>query len=161
MLSRDYLQLQKVIFDLAKLADETNASFVFFPMSTGMPWDDRITNGMIAGKCKFWKKNLMIFNPLDVQQTLDLISSLDVVISTRLHSSIFSLISEVPFIDLTHHDKNLGFLKTVGLEDNSINYWEFDYKELKDKLNKIERLKEIKNAQLKILESVAKDVCFL
>jgi len=168
MLARDYLNLLKVIWDLAKLMDETPASFVLFPMSTGMPWDDRVTNAMLSSRCKFWKKNFVVYNPLGVQETLDLISSLDVVISSRLHSSIFCLASEVPFIDLTHHDKNRGFLETVGLEDFSVSYWHFDYEETKIKLNDMlssdkyrERMKGIKANQLSQLESASQHVCFL
>ena len=27
-----------------------------------MPWDDRVAHGWIASKCKFWKKNQIVYN---------------------------------------------------------------------------------------------------
>lgn len=134
LLARDFLSLLKTVFDLGRLADETPASFIFFPMCVQLPFDDRITNFMIAGRCKFWRKNLIIHEHLTVQQTLDLISACDVVITSRLHSTIFSVISEVPFIDITHHDKNRNYLESVGLEKWSVSYWSFDYSKIQQLL---------------------------
>lgn len=169
ILARDFNRLIQVIWDLAKLMDNTAASFVLFPMSIQLPYDDRITNSMIAGRCKFWRKNLVIYDQLDVQQTLNLISTFDAVISTRLHTSIFSMISNVPFIDVTHHDKNKGFLETVGLTDWSTSYWNFDYeavyKRLKDLLTNGEsdknRLETISRNQINTLENISSNVHFL
>lgn len=137
MLVRESLVFQKVCQDLARVADSVSASFVFFPMSTGMPHDDRISNGIVASKCKFYKKNLFIADRLSVEETLDLVSSLDVVISTRLHASIFSMVSNVPFIDLVHHDKNKNFLETMGLEEFGMSYWEMRESELKTVLDDV------------------------
>lgn len=167
-LARDHLNLLKVSWDLGKMMDETPASFILFPMSTGMPWDDRVTNGWLAGRCKFWRKNFVVYDRLSVQTTLDLIASCDVIISSRLHSSIFSMVSEVPFIDLTHHDKNRGFLETAGLEDWSLSYWHLEFDELKRKLQDMlgndtyrSKLKDIKLQQIQALQKEASNVCFL
>lgn len=135
-LARDFITLAKAAQDIATVADSTPASFVFFPMSTGAPYDDRVTNSLISSRCKFWKKNLMVHDRLSPQQTLDLISACDAVISTRLHSSIFSVISHRPFIDLYHHDKNLSFLRTCGLEELGLSYWSFGSSELRTLVNK-------------------------
>lgn len=134
ILARDFLNFTKVSWDMARLMDETSASFVLFPMSTRQPYDDRATNSMVSSRCKFYKKNLVIYDRLKVQETLNLLSSMDLVISTRLHSSIFCLNSEVPFIDITHHDKNGSFLETFCLQDHSLSYWNFEYLTLKDKV---------------------------
>jgi polysaccharide pyruvyl transferase WcaK-like protein len=136
-LARDFITLNRVAQDIAATADVTPASFVFFPMSTGSPHDDRATNAMVASRCKFWNKNLMIYERLSVQQTLDLISACDATISTRLHSTIFSLIANVPFVDLVHHDKNRSFLQTCNLEEYSLSYWSFGSYQLKTLLNKV------------------------
>lgn len=161
-LARDFITLNKASQDIASVADSTPASFVFFPMSTGSPYDDRVTNGMISNRCKFWKKNLLIHERLSVQDTLDLISALNVVISTRLHSSIFSLLSNVPFIDLVHHDKNACFLKTCGLEEFKLSYWSFGSQDLKLMINKMLSCKfdliDICNNQKKLLEESVKYV---
>jgi len=169
ILARDFLNLMKVSWDLARLMDNTMASFVLLPMSTQLPYDDRVTNSMTCGRCKFWRKNLVVYDKLDVQQTLDLISTFDAVISTRLHTSIFSMVAGVPFIDVTHHDKNRGFLETVGLTDWSTPYWYFEYdavyNRLKHLLNDGEsdrnRLVTVLENQVKALEQTSKNVHFL
>jgi polysaccharide pyruvyl transferase WcaK-like protein len=131
LLARDFVTFLKAIQDIGKVMDETSASFILFPMSTQMPYDDRVPNAYLASHCKFWKKNMVVWDRLSVQETLNLISACDAVISTRLHSSIFSLISHTPFLDIVHHDKNLSFLKTTHLEGQSLPYWSFCFEELK------------------------------
>lgn len=107
---------------LAQICDTTNASFLFLPFSTQMPWDDRISNSIVANQCKFWKKNLVIYDRLSVQDTLDIIGASNAIISMRLHSSIFSCVSSVPFIDITHNHKNKRLLNDLDLLDLSIDY---------------------------------------
>lgn len=134
-LSRDAFVFENMISRLAKFMDNTSASFILFPMSTGMPSDDRITNGILASRCKFWKKNLVIYDRLSVQETLNLIASCDAVISTRLHSTIFSVISGIPFVDITHHDKNKNVIRSIGLEHHSISYWDFEISKIEEKMS--------------------------
>ncbi len=119
-------RFDRFCFDLSIAIDETPASFIFVPFGTKQPWDDRISNGMVAVKCKWWKKNCMIYNELDVQETLDIISASDAVVSTRLHSSIFSCATETPFLDITHSHKNKYFLETIKYEKASIGYEDFN-----------------------------------
>ena len=162
ILARDFITLSKVSQDIASVADLTSASFVFFPMSTGAPYDDRATNSMISTRCKFWKKNLQIYNRLSVQETLDVVSACDAIISTRLHSSIFSVVSNKPFIDLVHHDKNNSFLQTCGLEDFGLSYWSFSLSQLRTSLNRMLGgefdLTETHQSQVKLLEESLKYV---
>lgn len=164
-LARDFITLNKAVQDIAALADSTSASFVFFPMSTGVPYDDRVTNGFVSSRCKFWKKNHLIHDRLSVQQTLNLISACDAVISTRLHSTIFSILSEIPFVDLTHHKKNESFLETCGLENNGISYWNFCHSQLKSILEKtinesVATVVSVKQSQQVLLRESLKHVYF-
>jgi polysaccharide pyruvyl transferase WcaK-like protein len=119
---------------------------------------------MISSRCKFWKKNLVIYDRLTVQKTLDMISTFDAVINTRLHSGIFSLISGVPFVDLTHHDKNKNFLETCGLQDFGISYWSFGSVQLASLLNRMlaEKidLTTARQSQKILLRASTKHVCF-
>lgn len=111
---------------LSKLADTTSASFLFLPFGvTPTPHDDRISSGIIASKCKFWKKNVVAYESLSVQETLDVISAADAMVSTRLHSSIFGCLCGTPFIDITHNHKNRAFLNEVNLQKLSMNYTGF------------------------------------
>lgn len=123
-------------FEIAQLADTTNASFVFIPFGKSIPTDDTISNGFIASKCKFWKKNLLIKENLSVQQTLDVIAACDLVISTRLHSSIFSCIANVPFIDITHNHKNAALVDDMNYS-HVISYWDFNRKDLETLINTV------------------------
>jgi polysaccharide pyruvyl transferase WcaK-like protein len=124
-LSRDTLNFLKVALDLSKSADNVPASFVFLPFSTQAPWDDRMANAWVAGHCNQWQKNYVVHQRLDVQQTLNIIAAANAVISTRLHSTVWSTLCGVPFIDLTHHSKNLGFIQTIDKMPWSMNLWEF------------------------------------
>ncbi len=169
ILARDFLNFTKVSWDMARLMDETSASFVLFPMSTRQPYDDRATNSMVSSRCKFYKKNLVVYDRLNVQETLNLLSSLDLVISTRLHSSIFCLSSQIPFIDVTHHDKNGSFLESFCLQDHSLSYWNFEYLTLKEKVqhmlinsddykaklrSKTDEIRNILNGEIKKFNSI-------
>ena len=136
-LARDSITFQKFSMEMSSIIDNTNASFIFLPFSITEPRDDRVSNSWIASKCKYWKKNKVVYDKLDYKDVLDIISYTDVSINTRLHVSIFSLVSEKPFIDITHHSKNLGFLKTIDAENLSIDYWHFNFYEMKELLNKI------------------------
>lgn len=161
-LARDFITLSKASQDIASVADSTPASFVFFPMSTGAPHDDRVTNGLVAGRCKFWKKNFLVYDRLSVQETLNLISACDSVISTRLHSTIFSVLANCPFVDLLHHDKNESFLNTCGLREFGISYWSFGSYHLRTLLNKTLEdtidLTGAKNSQMQLLQESLKYV---
>ena len=112
-------------YSMAMMMDNTNASFVFLPFGTSMPWDDRAAHAAIASKCKFHQKNLLIYDKLGVQDTLDIIGALDCLISSRLHSSIFSLVAGTPFIDVTHNHKNKNLLKTIRYEQVSLPFTGF------------------------------------
>jgi hypothetical protein len=94
-------------------------------LETMAPNDDRMSNAFVGGRVKFYRKNYVVYQKLSVQTTLDVLSCAQAVISTRLHSTIFSAISGVPFIDLTHHDKNLGFIRTLGKPEWSVPLWDF------------------------------------
>lgn len=134
-LARDHINFLKTANDLADIIDSTPASFIFIPFGQRDPWDDRITNSWLASRCKFWKKNVVIYDRITFQQTLNIIASSDAVVSSRLHATIFGCVANVPFVDITHHDKNLGFLQTVGLEDWSVPYWRFDHTKCTTLLN--------------------------
>lgn len=128
-LDRDVNAFQTLIHCLAGYIDRSPHSAIFLPFSTKLPHDDIISCGWLAGRCKKNpEKNLLIRNPvITAQDTLDMIAASDVVLSTRLHSSIFSTLSKIPFVDLTHHDKNLGYLRSIGREEWSTWIWAEDF----------------------------------
>ncbi len=145
-------RFERFAFDLSIAIDETPASFIFIPFGTKQPWDDRISNGIVSQRCKWWKKNVIIFDELNVQDTIDIISSCDAVVSSRLHSSIFSTITGTPFVDITHNHKNKNFLETIGYEKVSIGFGDFNKTKtvlmLKDLITNKSILEEIQNISL-------------
>ena len=140
---KELFSFQNMASELARAMDSTNASFLFVPFSTSMPWDDRVSSGWVASRCKFWKKNAIVYDVLSVQDTLDIISAADAVISTRLHSSIFSCLSGTPFVDITHNHKNLYFLESNDLIKHSIRYRGAEGSDISNKLNLYMGNKEI------------------
>lgn len=155
-LARDLTQFLGVSQYMAKTADDTSASFVFLPFSTNEPWDDRVSNSWVANRCKWYRKNLVVWDAPDVQTTLNIIAAADACVSSRLHSSIFSTIAGTPFIDLTHHVKNLAFIDTVEKGEWSLPFWEFNIKEYKTLLNDF-LSKPARNASLVKFSRLAKD----
>jgi polysaccharide pyruvyl transferase WcaK-like protein len=86
-------------------------------------------------------KNLLIRDdPIPVQDTLDMMSAGDASISSRLHSSIFNTLSGVAFADLLHHDKNLGFLRSINKEPWGNWIWFYDAKKTEKHITDILRV---------------------
>lgn len=150
--ARDVLAFNNLCYHLAELCEKSSSSWVFLPFSTQSPWDDRATSAWLCNRCKNgYEKNLVIYDRLTPQDTLDIIAASSAVISTRLHSTIFSVIAGVPFIDITHHDKNLGFIETIDMLDYSANLWKYNPHKVERTLNNFfsedsnvrERLKKI------------------
>lgn len=164
-----FIKFEHFCMDLSAMIDDTCASFVFIPFGYDMPWDDRATNSIIASRCKFWKKNIVIYDKLSIQQTLDIIASLDMIISTRLHSTIFSISNNIPFLDITHNHKNKNILQDNDLLNYSINYKSFskDFgikyvtNILKDSTNIKTKLYKTAFEQILTLEKIQKNVHLL
>jgi hypothetical protein len=152
-LARDKVNFEKVCFELALIMDTTPASFILLPFGNGFPHNDKVTNACVYSKCKHWKKNLLVFDSLSVQETLDVFAGADASINTRLHSNIFSCISGIPFIDIGHHDKTRMFMESVNKLKWRFNYWHFPFGEIKNLLNAFLSNKELyknESAQINI-----------
>jgi polysaccharide pyruvyl transferase WcaK-like protein len=163
--ARDLFAFQHFTSELGKCMDETSASFLMLPFGRGMPWDDRTANSWAVSRCKWWKKNVCVYEDLSVQDTLDIIAASDAMISTRLHSTIFACLSCTPFVDVTHGHKNLGFLEATSLTKHSMPYMGIESKSLMDKLKTLmgnaevkSELAKVKIKQRTVLSGFAKDV---
>lgn len=60
----------------------------------------------------------------------------NLVISMRYHTTLAAVKYGIPFIDISHHSKNLNFLKENKLDDLSIDYWSCSLEQLKETANK-------------------------
>jgi polysaccharide pyruvyl transferase WcaK-like protein len=109
------------IAELAEAVDRTDASFIFLPFSTNAPLDDRVTNGMVNAHCKWPGKNLVIYDSLGTQSTLDIIAACDAQLTTRFHGLIFGLGCGTRTIPISFHDKTAGFCNTIEMD--YLNYY--------------------------------------
>jgi polysaccharide pyruvyl transferase WcaK-like protein len=123
---RKFLSFHDLAFNLGHISDWTNASFIFLPFGQSLPWDDRVANAWVSQRCKFWKKNMVIWEEPNVQNVLDIISAAGAVISTRLHSTIFSIAAGVPFIDIIHNHKNESLIETIDMQEYAFPYSAID-----------------------------------
>lgn len=166
--NRDFLAFQNFSNHFGKFMDNTDASFLFLPFGRGMPHDDRISNAWVSSKCKWWKKNVVVYDVLSVQETLNIISASDLVISSRLHSTIFSCLCSVPFIDITHGHKNRIFLETANLSHYSLPYEEINHVNLGVKSKSVvgnftvkEELNKVTALQKGLLSEFSKNIHFI
>ncbi len=127
--------IEKLAYDVARIADNTSASFLFLSFGTSAPNDDRVINAWSAQKAKWFQKNLVVHERVGVQDALDIIAASDAVMSMRLHSSIFAAVAGVPFIDITHNHKNPELLRTLKLEKWGMPLDSFDSMRCRDLLN--------------------------
>lgn len=159
---RKFISFQNLAFQLGHVADFTNASFLFVPFGQDFPWDDRVPNAWVAQRCKWWKKNVVLWNQSSDQNVLNIISAADAVVSTRLHSTIFSITAGTPFVDITHNHKNTALLESTGTQKYSIPYHSFDGDRAKSLLKQLleqptepkKELEEILNKQRKLLREL-------
>lgn len=159
-LARDYIAFDKICYDLGKLMDNTPASFLLVPFGNGFPENDRVSNAFLYANSKFWKKNVLLFDKLSVQDTLDIFAAADAAISTRLHSGIFSTIAGTPFLDLCHHSKSSLYMEFIGKQDWCLNFWHFDYFKAITMIKEFLANKEFYRNQVNLINRNAKDMLY-
>ena len=166
ILARDAFRFQQFSFDLAHILDDLPCNVYFIPFMTELPWDDRVPNGYVATRCRNFSKNYVVWDQIGIRDTLDIISAMDAVVSTRLHSSIFSCVSGVPFLDILHHDKNAWFLDTIDRKEWGVSYWDFQPSKAKELISNLlekgdhESLREVARKQTDILKGKAHAIRF-
>lgn len=126
---KDKIKFLQYSNDISQYIDDTAASFIFIPFSTLPPWDDRTFNGYITSNSIFWKKNVVIWNQMGIQDIIDLISVLDHVFSMRYHASLFSLLGNVPSTTIASHDKFYSLANDFDMD--YLDYWDTTYERMK------------------------------
>ena len=134
--SKDTNMFYKMLYETVELLDRTSASFLFLSFGTSLPWDDRVSNGLVNSYAKFYKKNCVIYDVLSLQDSLDIISASDLIITSRFHGLIFGLGNNIPTIPISFHDKMKGFCETINKK--YINYWNFSSFELEKYISEVE-----------------------
>lgn len=141
--NRDRVFAEKAIIELASFVDWLDlngyTSYIF-PCQTDTEVNDNTVNAVLNGFLA--KKAKWLYSNYEVE---DIISKSSLVISSRYHSTLFAFRNGIPFIDITHHSKNLNFLQDVGLTEFSINYWGLELNKLKELYNKVINFSELRS----------------
>nr|WP_106783680.1 polysaccharide pyruvyl transferase family protein [Lysinibacillus timonensis] len=103
--------------NLDRVLDENNAEVTFF--ATKYPQDADVTKD-IQSKMKHQDKTSIIEENLKPEKLLDLSSTFDVLIGTRLHSLILATDAKTPVIGVSYHRKVNDFLQMAGLGESSL-----------------------------------------
>lgn len=129
-----FIECEKVKLELARFLEALPFDVVFIPMSFTPPDDRRISLDVI-GKMKQGYKYTCLTEEMSVQDCLNRAAGLDFAITMRLHADIFCTIAGVPFMDILHHDKNKGYLQTIGLPEVGMDFYELSIKTLEEKFS--------------------------
>lgn len=107
----------KYIFDIAKLCDklidEKNVNILFIPMQKTKRINDMLTSQEVINEMS--NKAYILKDAYNYEEISSIISKMEVIISMRLHSIIYSLISGVPVYGLAYQPKVKSYLKEVDL----------------------------------------------
>jgi polysaccharide pyruvyl transferase WcaK-like protein len=135
---RERLFAEKAMVEIASFLDYLSSQgyqIVLAPCQTDSDVNDNVIHGVLKG---FIKSHDVRWE-YSSSKLESLINESSLVISSRYHSSLFALKQQTKFIDITHHSKNANFLKELGLQDFSINYWEVELNKLKNTFEKVKK----------------------
>jgi len=114
---------------IKRLNKRYNASIILIVQCYGPTFaqDDRIVSKRIYGNLLSEIDSLSIADDVDSGRTAqDLISDLDIMIGTRMHSGIFALNACVPTLLLNYQPKSYALMEMFGLEKYCISMEKFD-----------------------------------
>ena len=145
------------------IVERYNARIVFFPFHK--PKDAEISK-IIMHKMKHEDKACLMPNRYLPSEILGAMGRMDVNIGVRLHSLIFSAISNVPTIGVSYDPKVDGFLDMIN--SNAVcTYDEIDSKKIADEVGRIlqngkedysEKISAFKKAGEETLERIIKEI---
>ncbi len=102
---------------LNRIAKETGGSVIFLPQVTGPTanQDDRIVAQRVAAQLAV---PMHVFtDPLSPSKLHQIYSQLDCLLGTRMHSVIFAVLSNVPFVGIAYLPKLFGFAAQLEIAD--------------------------------------------
>lgn len=101
---------------LDALIAEQDAEVIFLPQVIGPGSnDDRIVQRRIRALLKEPQRAVTLEEDLAPQQLIALIGGLDLLIATRFHSAIFSLLAGTPVVAIAYEHKTTGIMNRMGL----------------------------------------------
>lgn len=103
---------EKYVEIIAQVADHLSCKYCVKPVFVPMHYpDDLYIIENVVSKMK--EKGFIIKNKYSVEQTLGIISKMDMFIGMRLHALIFAASLSIPFIGLVYEPKIKGFLEYI------------------------------------------------
>ncbi|MGD7024736.1 polysaccharide pyruvyl transferase family protein [Rossellomorea vietnamensis] len=103
--------------NLDKLIQDSNAELIFF--STKYPEDVKVTEDIYKQLVNKERASINV-NNMKPNELIELTADLDLVIGTRLHSLIISILTKTPVIGIEYHNKVKDFMEEVNLPEYSL-----------------------------------------
>ena len=124
---------------IESLLEKIDCTIVLIPIDTSHYQDDRIINQSVKKLVSdsLQDRIFAVRDDFSLEETMSIIGSMDILIGTRFHSNVFSIMSGTPFISIIYMQKNLGLMKMMGLEEWAINISELETKLLLEKTQKL------------------------
>ncbi len=143
------VQFKREYFDLLKKLSASN-SLSFIPFQVGKYSDFLAFNNYINGFEEKIRINQL--NPEDFNQAIQMIGRRRILIGMRLHSIIFAIITNTPFIAISYSNKVKDFVESIGFSKYCIDVKNFNHQhvlklvdEIKNDSNEIKlKLEKIK-----------------
>ncbi|MDR7073184.1 polysaccharide pyruvyl transferase family protein [Fictibacillus barbaricus] len=138
---------------LNTLEEEYEVYFVSSCTGTdGYKQDDRKTAKKIYEKIENKKNVYLINEDLKAFELMQLYKKVDLNIGTRMHTNIFSIISETPIIAIRYEDKTIGLMQQFNLTKYLVDIEDVDSEKLFNLVQSaMENNQEIKNQIVKQL----------
>jgi len=97
-------------------------NITFYAAHTARVVDDRIPSALAFGIMKNKDNVQWLPEPVSWDKLVQEISTSDMVMSMRFHSTTCALSAGVPCIDITHHAKNKSLIDEIGISPVSVEY---------------------------------------
>lgn len=110
----DYEQTLATALD--QLIEEHNAEIIFLPQVIGPETDDdRPVQRRVANLLRRADRVTLLEENLSPLEIIARISTLDLVVATRFHSAIFTMLAHVPVVAIAYEHKTTGIMQLMGL----------------------------------------------
>lgn len=132
--AKDSIEQKNLINELQDsinwLIEHKKAVITLIPFSKGKDNDQRLFEKLSYNQneqIKVWE------GEFSVDEYLNLINEQDIIIGMRLHSIIFSVLTQTPFLGISYSNKVQSMLKSLSLEELSLPIENFSCKEFQEK----------------------------
>jgi polysaccharide pyruvyl transferase WcaK-like protein len=116
------LQNIRIIAGFCDWLTDFGWNITFYAAHTAKSVDDRIPSALAFGTMKNKHNAQWISEPMSWDKLVLEISSSDMILSMRFHSTTCALASNVPCIDITHHAKNKSLIDEINVSPMAVEY---------------------------------------